>query len=109
VAERVVWVNQLAQVKRMHGWVLDVEHILDGSRAQPEEVVSNATVASRLDGWRKQMAQQLTDGTLSHLERECLDFVLASALQPAVVSGAVLRPSGLSPHRTPTWSAAFAA
>jgi hypothetical protein len=72
VAERVAWVNQLAQVKRMHGWVLDIEHILDGSWAQPGEGVSNATVASRLDGWRKQMAQQLTDGTLSHLERECL-------------------------------------
>lgn len=72
VAERTAWASLLAQVKRMHSWVVDIEHILDGSWAQPGEVVSNATVGSRLDGWRKQMAQQLTDGTFSELERECL-------------------------------------
>ena len=72
VAERAAWASQLAQVTRMHGWVLEVEHILDESLAQEGEVVSNATVGSRLDGWREQMAPQLTDGTLSELEQECL-------------------------------------
>ena len=72
VAERATWASQITQITRMHGWVLDVEHLLDGSRAQPGEVVSNATVASRLDGWREQMAKLLTDGTLCELERECL-------------------------------------
>ena len=72
VAERAAWASQLAQVTRMHGWVLSVEHILDESLAQEGEVVSNATVGSRLDGWREQMAPQLTDGTLSELEQECL-------------------------------------
>jgi hypothetical protein len=72
VAERTAWASQLAQVTRMHGWVLSVEHLLDESLAQEGEVVSNATVGSRLDGWREQMAPQLTDGTLSELEQECL-------------------------------------
>lgn len=72
VAERAAWADQLAQVKRMHQWVMEVEHLLDESLAQPGEVVSNATVGSRLDAWRARMAPQLTDGTLSELERECL-------------------------------------
>lgn len=60
----------------MHGWVLSIEHLLDGSWAQEGEVVSNETVGSRLDGWREQMASQLSDGTLSELERECLSECL---------------------------------
>jgi hypothetical protein len=76
VAERAAWASSLAQVKRMHGWVLSVEHLLDGSWAHAGEVVSNATVGSRLDAWREQMAQQLTDGPLSELERECLSECL---------------------------------
>jgi len=87
VAERAAWASQFAQVTRMHGWVVDVEHILDGSWAQPGEVVSNAAVGSRLDGWLEQMARQLTDGTLSELERECLTECLQvlSNLRPYLV------------------------
>jgi hypothetical protein len=76
VAERAAWANQLAQVKRMHGWVLEVEHILNGSWAQKGEGVSNATMGCRLDAWRKHMAKQLTDGTLSEQEQECLTELL---------------------------------
>lgn len=72
VAERAAWAKSLAQVKRMHQWVLDAESILDGSWAQGEEVVSNATVGQRLDAWRKSLSEHLTDGTLSDLEQECL-------------------------------------
>jgi hypothetical protein len=72
VAERTQWRSQLAQVTRMHGWILSVEHILDGSWAQPGQVVRNKTVGSRLDSWREQMAGHLTDGTLSEMEMECL-------------------------------------
>ncbi len=72
VAERAAWSEQLAQVKRMRQWVLDVEHILDVSWAQAGAVVSNAKVGRRLDAWRKQMSRHLTDGTLSALEQECL-------------------------------------
>ncbi len=87
LAERAAWASQLMQVKRMHGWVVEVEHLLDGSWAQPGEVVSNATVASRLDAWREQMAKLLTDGTLSELERECLSEFLQvlSNLRPYLV------------------------
>ena len=76
VAERAAWASQLAQVKRMHKWVLEVEQLLDGSWGQAGEVVSNATVGSRLDGWREQMAQELTKGSLSELERDCLTAFL---------------------------------
>ena len=87
VAERAAWASQVTQIKRMHGWVLAVDHLLDKSLAQPGEVVSNATVGSRLDAWRAQMAQQLTDGTLSELERECLTEFLQvlSNLRPYLV------------------------
>jgi hypothetical protein len=87
VAERAAWSKQLTQLKRMHGWVVEVDHLLDASLAQPGEVVSNATVASRLDRWREQMAKQLTDGALSELERECLTEFLQvlSHLRPYLV------------------------
>ena len=76
VAERGAWSEQVAQVKRMRQWVLDVEHILDGSWAQAGAVVSNAKVGRHLDAWRKQMSRHLTDSTLSELERECLTAFL---------------------------------
>jgi hypothetical protein len=87
VAERAAWADQLAQVKRMHGWVLSVEHLLDGNWAQEGEVVSNATVGSRLDGWCEHMAKQLTDGSLCQRERECLTEFLQvlSNLRPYLV------------------------
>jgi hypothetical protein len=87
VAERAAWTSQVTQIQRMHGWVLEVEHLLDESLAQPGEVVSNATVGSRLDTWREQMARHLTDGTLSQLERECLTAFLQvlSNLRPYLV------------------------
>ena len=72
VAERAAWADQVAHVKRLHGWLLEVEHLLDESRAAAGEVVSNATVGSRLDRWREQMATRLSDGTLSEREREYL-------------------------------------
>ncbi len=87
MAERTAWAEQLAQVKRMHGWVLSLEHLLDGTWAQEGEGVSNATVGSRLDVWRTQMAQLLTDGTLCEQERECLTEFLQvlSNLRPHLV------------------------
>jgi hypothetical protein len=87
VAERAAWSEQLAQVKRLHGWLLEVEHLLDASSAQAGEVVSNTTVGSRLDAWRKQMATRLSDGTLSDREREYLTEFLQvlSNLRPYLV------------------------
>ena len=87
VAERAAWRDQLAQVKRLHCWLLEVEHLLDKSLVPEGEVVSNVTVGSRLDGWRERMATQLTDGSLSELERECLTEFLQvlSNLRPYLV------------------------
>jgi hypothetical protein len=87
VAERAAWADQLAQVKRLHGWLLEVEHLLDESLVPKGEVVSNLMVGSRLDSWRERMAAQLTDGSLSELERECLTEFLQvlSNLRPYLV------------------------
>jgi hypothetical protein len=87
VAERATWNEQLARLKRMRQWVLDAEHILDGSWAHEAEEVSNATVGSLLDGWREQLAQQLSNGTLCELEQECLtEFLrLLCHLRPYLV------------------------
>lgn len=87
VAERSAWSEQLAQVKRMQQWVLEVEHILDGSWVQGGAKVSNAKVGRRLDAWRKRASRHLTDGTLSELEQECLITFLQqlSNLRPHLV------------------------
>jgi hypothetical protein len=87
VTERAIWADQLAQVKRLHGWLLEVEHLLDASPAQAGAVVSNTTVGSCLDSWREQMARRLSDGTLSEQEREYLTEFLQvlSNLRPYLV------------------------
>jgi hypothetical protein len=79
VAERATWADQLAQVKHLHGWLLEVEHLLDRSRAKAGEVVSNVTVGIGLDHWRERMSRQLADGPLSQLEHECPSRVLTGA------------------------------
>jgi hypothetical protein len=87
VAERVAWTEQLAQIKRLHSWLLEVEHLLDESLVPQGEVVSNVSVGNRLDSWRERMSTQLTDGSLAELERECLTEFLQvlSNLRPHLV------------------------
>ena len=87
VAERAAWADQLAWVKGLHGWLLEVEHILDQSLAAVGEGVSNAAVGSRLDSWREQMARHLSDGSLSDQEQPCLtEFLQVLAnLRPYLV------------------------
>jgi hypothetical protein len=76
VAERSTWAGELEQVKRMRQWVLDAEHILDGSWATEGEPVSNEQVGQSFDQWRLGLADHLTDGTLSPTELECLEQFL---------------------------------
>jgi len=87
VAERAAWTEPLAQIKRLHSWLLEVEHLLDESLVPKGEVVSNLTVGSRLDSWRERMSTQLTEGSLAELERECLTEFLQvlSNLRPHLV------------------------
>jgi hypothetical protein len=86
VAERALWTDQVAQIKRLHGWLLEVEHLLDESLVPKGDVVSHAMVGSRLESWRERMAAQVTDGSLSELERECLSELLRvlSTVRPSV-------------------------
>src|SRR5205823_13271939 len=79
--------EQLAQVKRLHGWLLEVEHLLDESLVPAGEVVSNVTVGNRLDSWRERMSIQLKESSLPELERECLTELLRvlSNLRPYLV------------------------
>lgn len=60
----------------MRQWVVDAEHILDGSWATAEETVSNEQVARRFDHWREGLAEQLSDGTLSSIEQSGLEQFL---------------------------------
>jgi len=87
VAERSSWAEQLEQVKRMRQWVLDAEHILDGSWAKPGESVSNEKVGRRFDRWRKTLARCLSDAILSPVEQECLEQFLQvlSNLRPYLI------------------------
>jgi hypothetical protein len=72
VAERATWAEPLAQVKRLHDWLLEVEHLLDRSLETEGAVVNNLTVGNQLDHWREHMSRQLTEGSLSPLEQEGL-------------------------------------
>ncbi len=77
VAERVAWKDQLEQVKRMYGWLCEVEAILAKEAARSlAGPVSNESVGRRLDAWRTQMAQLLETSPLSELEQESLRELL---------------------------------
>ncbi len=82
-----MWAEQLEQVKRMRQWVLDAEHILDGSWATAEEALTNEHVARRFDHWWQSMHDHLTDGTLSSTEQDCLHPFLQvlSNLRPYLI------------------------
>jgi hypothetical protein len=41
----------LTQIRSMREWVMEVEHIFDGSWASQSEKISNAEVGRRLDDW----------------------------------------------------------
>ena len=87
VAERAAWTEQVAQVGHVHGWLLEVEHLLEKTVVQEGEGVSNALVNGRLDAWCEQMAHRLSDGTLGERERESLtEFLQAlSTMRPSLV------------------------
>jgi hypothetical protein len=46
----------LAHIRAMRDWVLEVEHIFDGSWARHAEEISNAEVGRRLDAWLGRLA-----------------------------------------------------
>jgi Transposase IS66 family len=88
VTERAAWAEHLRQVKRMYGWLCEVEAILVKEAARTlAEPVSNESVGRRLDAWREQMVQLLETSPLSELEQESLRELLQvlSNLRPYLV------------------------
>lgn len=76
VALRHCWDSRVEQVKRMHEWLLDAEHILDGSWATSDQPVANEAVASRFDAWYRTLQELSSRGVLSAEEQQCLDHFL---------------------------------
>jgi hypothetical protein len=76
VEEGSQWAEQIASVKRMRQWVLDAEHLLDGSWAKPGEPLSHQKVGRRFDRWRKQLTGRRAEGTWTPVERACLEQFL---------------------------------
>lgn len=70
------WDSRVEQVRRMHEWLLEAEHILDGSWATSQQPLSNEAVASRFDRWYKTLQELSTQGTLSSQVQQCLDHFL---------------------------------
>ncbi len=77
----------LAQIKSMREWVLEVEHIFDGSWASQPEEISNAEVGRRFDAYLERLshfveAQERTEDEkfrLGHL------FKVLTHLRPGLV------------------------
>lgn len=49
----------LASITMMHGWILDAEHILDGSWAQYPEEITNHAVGQRFDAYLERLSRFL--------------------------------------------------
>lgn len=76
VDERLIFQDELTEVRQMRQWVFEAEQILSGSFVQEGSVVTNALVAQRFDTWRQGLARQVTQGLLSSLQQGCLQQFL---------------------------------
>lgn len=95
VAKRLTWREQIESLKRMQQWVLDAEHILDGSWAgiencqqnKEENRVTNKEVGIRFDTFLQGLKQQLAEEGMSQTERKCLERFLhvLSNLRPHLI------------------------
>jgi hypothetical protein len=50
----------LAQIKSMRKWVVEVEHICDGSWASQAEEITNVEVGQRLDAYARRVSRALS-------------------------------------------------
>jgi len=77
----------LAQIRGMREWVLEVEHILDGSLVSQTEASSNAEVGRRLDAWLSRLATFLQADGRTEDEQRCLGHLLKvlTHLRPGLV------------------------
>ena len=60
----------------MRAWLMEAEHILDGSWAESEEEVTNAQVRQRFDAWYQGLQALAQTGTLQQDEQESLEHFL---------------------------------
>jgi hypothetical protein len=70
------WDNRIAQVRHMREWVMQAEHILNGSWAESEAEITNAQVGQRFDGWLETLYTLAQTGTLHEIEQHCLEHFL---------------------------------
>ena len=77
----------LEQVRAMREWVMQLEHILDGSWADSPEQISNAEVACRFDAWLKDLTSFLQAEGRTQEEQLRLGHLLKvmSHLRPGLV------------------------
>jgi len=77
----------LAQIRNMREWVMEVEHIFDGSWASDPEQISNAEVARRLDAWLSRLSLFLQAQERTEQERFRLGHLLKvmTHLRPGLV------------------------
>jgi hypothetical protein len=83
-----MWREKIELLKRMKQWVLDAEHILDGSWAQgpaqsdgsqhsaEKKLLTNQEVGLRFDTFLQDLSQEMTKEGMSQTERECLEEFL---------------------------------
>ena len=83
IEERENWREPLEEVGSLRQLVLDAESILNCSWAEQYEpilqaspCVTNEQVALRFDRWRAELAEKVTEGTLSQKIREYLEHFL---------------------------------
>jgi hypothetical protein len=77
----------LAQVRSMREWVMEVEHIFDGSWASQPEEITNAEVGQRLDAWLSRLRTFLEAEERTEDERLRLGHLLKvlTHLRPGLV------------------------
>lgn len=87
VERRRKWADQMAQVRRMRGWIIQTEHILAGEWISGEEKLSNELVASRFDQWCSELEQLRRSDQLSKVEQGCLTHFLkiTAKLRPHLI------------------------
>ena len=76
VTRREQWRAELECVRRMHTRVLEAEGILAGQEVEPDEPVTNATVARQFDAWVARLRHEAEAGQLAETEQRCLDHFL---------------------------------
>ena len=76
MARRQQWQEALTDIRRLHGWVLQAEHILSGKWAVRPEDVTNVTVAAQFDAWCARLRTLLREDSCSPRVRAGLDHFL---------------------------------